>query len=169
MLALIGRQMYCELEPYQGDFVTTIACGVICEENGKILMVREFKEGRFVWNQPVGHLDPHESLFDAAVRETYEETGLIVKLTGLIGVYLWQVNGRRAALRFCFSAEVIGGELEPKDTNEIVAAEWLTREELEDAETEFRTPLTKLCLEDYFAGKCYPLEMLTSLISKLEH
>ena len=156
--------MVIDLDPYRSDFVTTIACGVICEENRKILMVREFKEGRYVWNQPVGHLNPGESLIETAIRETYEETGLIVNPTSLVGVYLWQVNDKRAALRFCFTAQVVGGELAPRDTGEITLAKWLSRNEIMQAEVDFRTPITKQCLEDYFAGRRYPLEVLISIV-----
>jgi 8-oxo-dGTP pyrophosphatase MutT (NUDIX family) len=145
------------------SFVSTIACGVICEQDHKILMVREHKEGKIVWNQPVGHLEPQENLFDAAIRETYEETGLTVELTGFIGAYLWQVSKSRSALRFCFVATVVGGELGPKFTDEIISAHWLTREELIQAEAEFRNPLTKICLEDYFSGKIFPLEAINSV------
>ena len=146
----------------QTSFLTTVACGVICEREGKILMVRERQGGKEVWNQPVGHLEPHETLFEAAIREAQEETGLVVELTGLLGVYVWQMSNQRTALRFCFIAKVIGGELAPKDER-IVAAAWLTRDELSRMEAEFRNPLTKATLEDYFAGKRSSLDVIVHL------
>ena len=41
----------------------------IVERDGLFLMVEEIDEGRTVFNQPAGHLEEHETLFDAARRE----------------------------------------------------------------------------------------------------
>ena len=155
------------IETSKSKYITTIACGVICEYEDKILMVREIKEGRIVWNQPVGHLDPGETLTEAAIRETWEETGLKVELVGLIGTYLWQVNSDRAALRFCFLAKSETFEVAPVHETEIMSAEWVTREQLKQISSEFRTPITQKCLDDYFLGKLYPLESVTSILSFL--
>jgi len=128
-------------------------------------MVHEIKNGKQVWNQPVGHLDPGESLFEAAVREAYEETGFRVILTGLVGVYLWQAGPTYSALRICFTADIAGGEMEPIDKDEIMAAYWLSKDELKAIEPEYRSPITKKCLDDYFAGKRYPLEVVSGLLT----
>lgn len=47
------------------------------------------KAGRLVLNQPAGHLEANESLREAALRETLEETGWDVELTALLGIYLY--------------------------------------------------------------------------------
>ena len=52
---------------------TTVA--TLVENDGTFLMVEEDDNGRTVFNQPAGHLDPGENLVQAAVRETLEETG----------------------------------------------------------------------------------------------
>ncbi len=46
----------------------------IIERDNKFLMVEEFVNKKRVFNQPAGHLDPDESLIDAVIRETLEET-----------------------------------------------------------------------------------------------
>ena len=66
-----------------------ITVATVVEDNGRFLMVEELKGERAVLNQPAGHLDPNESLIDAAIRETLEETGYDVELTGVIGIYLY--------------------------------------------------------------------------------
>jgi len=56
-------------------------------KDGKLLMVQENQPHcRGKWNLPAGHLDQNENMFDAAIREAKEETGLDVKLTGFLGV-----------------------------------------------------------------------------------
>lgn len=62
----------------------------IVEQNGKFLMVEESVEGEIVYNQPAGHLDPNETLLEAVVRETREETAWLFKPEALIGIYLWE-------------------------------------------------------------------------------
>jgi ADP-ribose pyrophosphatase YjhB (NUDIX family) len=144
----------------------TVACGAICEQQGKILMVKEYRldEG-FVLNQPVGKLDLHEDVFEGTRREIKEETGLEIELTHLLGVYVWILNNRTTSIRFCFVARVVGGTLrpEPREDNETVEPVWLSREELRELEGMFRNPITKKCLEDYFCGKRFPLEAIETL------
>ena len=47
---------------------TTVAA--VIEQDGRYLMVEENADGKIVYNQPAGHLDPGESLIDAVIRET---------------------------------------------------------------------------------------------------
>ena len=85
----------------------TVATLVVRE--GRLLMVEEEVRGRRVLNQPAGHLEPDESLFEAALRETLEETGWRVRLTGFVGAYQWKSpdqssgGGGRHYLRFAFA------------------------------------------------------------------
>lgn len=146
------------------EFKTTIACGVICEdENNKVLMVREKKDGKIVWNQPVGHIEPNENLISAAIRETYEETGLMVEITGLVGTYLWCFKESHTVLRYCFSARYSSGTLEPILKEEIMEAKWLSKSELLELKPYFRTPITEACLNDYFSGNIYPLDLIKTI------
>ena len=79
----------------------TVAC--IVPQGDNFLLVEEDVRGQRVLNQPAGHLEPHEALADAAVRETREETGWDVALTHLVGIYQW-ANAQGAYLRFAFAA-----------------------------------------------------------------
>lgn len=61
---------------------------VVVEQEGKFLLVQESKPGRErLYNVPGGHVEGHETLQEAAVREVKEESGYDVELTGLLGVY----------------------------------------------------------------------------------
>ncbi len=83
---------------------TTVA--TIVEQNGRFLMVEEKEAGQQVFNQPAGHLDANESLFEAALRETLEETAWEVELTAYLGTYqyLSDANGI-TYIRHCFIAQ----------------------------------------------------------------
>ncbi|MGR3304443.1 MAG: NUDIX domain-containing protein [Candidatus Scalindua sp.] len=143
-----------------------IACGAVCETDGKILMVKEKrKDEGIVLNQPVGALELNEDICEATRREVKEETGLDIKLTNFLGIYVWLLKNGNTSLRFCFIGCVIGGELgaEIRTDEETVEPIWLSREELKQSEQLFRNPVTKKCLEDYFSGVRYPLDAVRIL------
>ena len=90
------------------EWLPHITVATIVEDNGKFLMVEELKGGRAVLNQPAGHLDPHETLTEAAVRETLEETGWDVEPTGVVGIYLYTAPSNGVTYqRVCFIAKAI--------------------------------------------------------------
>ena len=59
------------------DWHAHVTVATIVEHDGRFLFVEELKGGRLVLNQPAGHLEPRESLLQAAIRETLEETCLL--------------------------------------------------------------------------------------------
>ncbi|WP_017132370.1 NUDIX domain-containing protein, partial [Pseudomonas agarici] len=80
-----------------------ITVATVVEDNGRFLLVEELQNGQVVFNQPAGHLDPDESLSEAAIRETLEETGWDVELTGVIGIYLYTAPSNGVTYqRVCF-------------------------------------------------------------------
>lgn len=69
--------------------------------DGRLLCVEERANGHLVINQPAGHLEPDESLLEAAIRETREETGWNVRITHVVGAYQWKATETgRHYLRF---------------------------------------------------------------------
>ncbi len=62
-----------------------LTVGVVCEKDGKLLMVHESDNGKIVINQPAGHIEPGEAFKTAALRETLEETGYRVVLESVLG------------------------------------------------------------------------------------
>ena len=83
-----------------------ITVATIVERAGKFLMVKENSGGRLVYNQPAGHVEVKESLLDAAIRETLEETAWRVNLEKLLGIYQYTSpeNGI-TYIRHCFICE----------------------------------------------------------------
>ncbi len=137
----------------------------IIERENRFLMVEEKSAGKIVYNQPAGHLDPHESLIEAAMRETLEETGWQFKPEYISGIYRWeQPVTERCYLRVCFVGSCENHDLDqPLDTG-IIQALWLSRDELIEKSQQLRSPLVLRCIDDYLAGKKYPLELLTDII-----
>jgi ADP-ribose pyrophosphatase YjhB (NUDIX family) len=92
---------------------------IVVNDQGGILMIRRTDNGN--WAVPGGGMDPGESITDAAVRETREETGISCAITGLVGIYtnprhviLYTSNGEvRQEFSIVFTARPTGGQLRP--------------------------------------------------------
>ncbi len=138
----------------------TVATVVV--RDGRLLVVEETVGGARVLNQPAGHLEPDESLFDAALRETLEETGWDVELTAFIGAYQWKspVDGRHF-LRMAFAAEPLLHHAGRALDEGIIQALWLTPGELQAESARHRSPLVWRAVEDFLAGRRFPLQALT--------
>lgn len=139
----------------------TVATLVVSD--GRLLCVEERADGRLVLNQPAGHLEPDESLVEAAVRETREETGWNVRVTHLVGAYQWKAETGRHYLRFAFAAEPIDEIPDARLDEGIVRALWLTPAELQALASRHRSPLVWRCVADYLGGSRHPLDLVRHL------
>ena len=146
----------------------TVATVVV--RDGRLLCVEEHSNGGgdnargLVLNQPAGHLEAGESLLDAALRETLEETGWDVRLTAFIGAYQWQApETSRHYLRFAFMAEPVRHHPQRALDTGIVRALWMTPAELSAARDRHRSPLVWQAVADGLAGRRQPLSVLQQL------
>jgi 8-oxo-dGTP pyrophosphatase MutT (NUDIX family) len=142
-----------------------VTVATIVENDGRFLIVEERVRGELVLNQPAGHLEPDESLADAARRETLEETGWTVELEHLVGIYQWSTgNGPDDHfVRFAFAARAVAHDArQPLDTG-IVRALWLTREEIAGGRTRPRSPMVLRCIDDWLAGTRLPLSTIRTI------
>ena len=140
----------------------TVATVVV--RDGRLLCVEERSNGQLVINQPAGHLEPDESLVDAAVRETREETGWNVRITHLVGAYQWKApETRRHYLRFAFAAEAVDQIPGHALDEGIVRALWLTPGELQDLAPRHRSPLVWRTVTDFLGGSRHPLALVQQL------
>ncbi|MDY7559607.1 NUDIX hydrolase [Pseudomonas sp. 10B1] len=143
------------------DWHPHITVATIVEIQGRFLLVEEFKGNRNVLNQPAGHLDPNETLRQAAVRETLEETGWDVELTGVVGIYLYTAPSNGVTYqRVCFAAKPVLHHLERLLDTGIVQALWLSRDELFSQPENWRSELVMRCIDDYLAGPLHDLELI---------
>lgn len=139
----------------------SVTVAAVIERQGRFLLVQERIDGQLVLNQPAGHLDPGESLVAACRREVLEETAHRFEPTGLVGIYRWRDPARDFTfLRFCFRGKIGAAEARPLD-KEIVALHWLTLDQLKHRKSEQRSPLVQKCVEDFLAGRHFPLEIFS--------
>ncbi len=138
-----------------------ITVAAIVEREQRFLMVEERAARRVVLNQPAGHLEARETLIEAVVREALEETAWQFVPQALTGIYLWRnpANGR-SFLRIAFAGVVEGFRADRPLDRGILRTLWLTREELSQSVARHRSPLVMRCVDDFHAGRRYPLEVL---------
>ncbi|AUG76105.1 Putative hydrolase [Kitasatospora sp. MMS16-BH015] len=104
-----------------------IAAAIVVQD-GRVLMVqRRVKEGELSWQFPAGEVEVGESPEAAAVRETAEEVGLMVKAVHPLGERVHPKTGRQMSYTAC---EVVSGTATVVDTEELGALAWITREQI---------------------------------------
>ena len=143
--------------------VVTVAA--VAEQQGRFLLVEEHIGGRLLLNQPAGHLEEGESPESAVAREALEESGWHFEPTALVGIYLW----RHAPTRVTYLRLAFAGELRAHDParpldDGVVRTVWLDRNGLAEAGVRLRSPLVLRCVDDWLAGRRYPLALLHTLI-----
>jgi 8-oxo-dGTP pyrophosphatase MutT (NUDIX family) len=141
-----------------------VTVAAIVELDGRFLMVEERIAGNLVLNQPAGHLEDRETLIEAVVRETREETAWRFHPEALVGVYLWRSPvTERSFLRFAFCGTVDDHQPKlPLDIG-IVRTVWMPREQLVAQTPRLRSPLVLRCLDDFLRGSRQPLDSVASL------
>jgi 8-oxo-dGTP pyrophosphatase MutT (NUDIX family) len=159
------RGMMSNEENFDAIWRPDVTVATIVPRDGRFLVVEETVRDELVLNQPAGHLEAGESLLDAAVRETLEETGWTVELTDLIGAYQWCApDGQKQFLRFTFAATASSHDAtRPLDAG-IVRALWLTRDEIAAQRARLRSPMVLGNVDDWLAGVRFPLRAVQSLL-----
>lgn len=138
---------------------TTVATVVV--QDGRFLMVEETENGRTVFNQPAGHLDQGESLFDAAVRETLEETAWHVTLTDYLGTYVYRAPNGLTYVRHCFVAHPDRHDPDLALDDGIIGAHWLEADSILEAGFNARSPLVVKAVQDFLGGRRLPLDTVS--------
>ncbi len=106
-----------------------VGAGALIDRDGALLLVRRTREPfSNRWNLPAGYLEPNESPAQAALRETREETGLLVEAGLLQGVYFYDDDPRGSGLLIVYRCQVVGGAL--SESSEAEDATYFRREEL---------------------------------------
>jgi 8-oxo-dGTP pyrophosphatase MutT (NUDIX family) len=117
-----------------------------------------------VFNQPSGHLELNESLVEAVIREALEETAWTFVPEAVSGIYQWQHPERNVSfMRVTFAGHVTQHHPERRLDRGIRRTLWLTREEVVQRSSHLRSPMVLQSIDDYLAGKRYPLELLTRM------
>lgn len=141
-----------------------VTVAAIVERDGRFLVVEEHTSDGARLNQPAGHLEAGETLVEAVIRETLEETAHPFAPEALVGVYMAHF-GRPPSegvtyLRFTFC----GTSREPAQDRaldpDIIRTLWMSADELRACQKRHRTPLVMQCIDDYLAGRRFPLDFV---------
>lgn len=143
----------------------SVTVAAIVHREGKFLLVEEETSDGVLFNNPAGHLDPGESLVDAAKREALEESAYTFEPHGWIGAYMSRYVSSRTGedvtyLRFAFIGTVTAHDPTRALDEGILRAVWMTPDEIRACEARHRSPLVMRCLEDALAGRVFPLDAL---------
>lgn len=123
---------------------------VIRAEDGRLVLVkRAIHPGYGLWVFPGGYVDRGEEITAAAIREAREESGLDVRLDGLINIYSYP---RRPLIIVVYAATALGGELCGDD--ECLEARMFSRDEIPWERLAFQS--TNDALRDYLSGRLQP-------------
>lgn len=138
-----------------------LTVATVVEHQGRFLMVRETRDGRQLINQPAGHVEPGEDIRAAALRETLEETGWIVELQHLLGIYTYNAPANGATYyRVCFSATAKCQQPGATLDDDIDSWHWMDYGEICAERNNLRSELVMTCVEDFREARFYPLDLL---------
>ncbi|MBN8480546.1 MAG: NUDIX hydrolase [Xanthomonadales bacterium] len=141
-----------------------VTVATVVPRDGRFLFVEESVRGRLVINQPAGHLEPAETLHEAALRETLEETAWHVELDCLVAVQQWtSATSGSHFIRFTFGARALDHDPARALDAGIVRALWLSRDELAAAGDRLRSPLVLDSVDDWIGGRRLPLDTVRCL------
>lgn len=138
-----------------------VTVAAVVERNGRFLLIEEDVNDETVVNQPAGHWEEGETFAQAAVRETLEETGWSIEITGLVGVYEYKPPELDYAfVRFAFSAKPISHDPQQVLDEGIRRWFWMDQYELRQEIYRHRSPMVQQCVEDYWTVKRWPLSLI---------
>jgi ADP-ribose pyrophosphatase YjhB (NUDIX family) len=130
---------------------------VVENAKGEILMIRRTDNDN--WALPGGAIDLGESVTQAAIRETKEETGIDVEITGLVGIYsdpkhvihYTSNNEVRQEFSILLTADFVGGS--PQVSGESCAVDWVPKERIKDLQMD---PSMYCRVDDYVTSTDWP-------------
>lgn len=108
----------------------------------------------------------NETIIEGAKREVMEETGCDVEITGLCGIFHYQLAHTEAmSVRFCFNCKLISENKDAVLAEDILSYDWKTRDEVQKVITDgkLRSRFAEEIIPHYFSGKNYPLDLLNEI------
>ena len=117
-----------------------------------ILLRRGIEPGLGLWAQPGGFLEVDETVHEAAIRETHEETGLLIEPGEIIGLY---TRLEASVVTIAYEAKIVGGKAAP--TPEAIEVVAFAPEHIPWAGIAFKT--TTIALRDWFERRRPDLEV----------
>jgi 8-oxo-dGTP pyrophosphatase MutT (NUDIX family) len=138
-----------------------VTVAAVVERDGAFLLVEEQTGDGLRYNQPAGHLEAGESLIDAVVRETLEESACDFTPEALLGIYQYAHPGDDVTyLRFAFTGSLSAPHPGRTLDTGILRALWMPVDEIRACRDRHRSPLLMRCVDDYLLGQRHPLQLL---------
>jgi 8-oxo-dGTP pyrophosphatase MutT (NUDIX family) len=147
------------------DWKPHVTVAALIERLGLLLMIDVHTPEGLKLNQPAGHLDAGESLQQAVVRESLEESAWHVEPVALLGMYMSRymhaasgtdVTYLRHAF-ICRALHEMPGRVLDDGIERVV---WMTPQAVLDCPERHRSPLVSRTVEDYLAGRRHPLDVI---------
>lgn len=114
--------------------IVIAASAFVVDDAGRLLMIRRTDSGKYAL--PGGRHELGETMTQTVIRETEEETGLTIEVTGLIGIYSnpdhvieFSDGEVRQEFSICFRGRAVGGE--PRPSDETTEALWVERDQVD--------------------------------------
>jgi 8-oxo-dGTP pyrophosphatase MutT (NUDIX family) len=140
-----------------------VTVAAIAIKDSKYLIVRENCPGSQVLNQPAGHVEEGESLEQAVIRETLEETGWDFKPRYLTGIYHFIAANGETYIRFTWFGDLISERPDYELDPAIEGIQWMSKEDLLNGELNLRNDVVITCISDFEAGNRLPANSVQGL------
>ena len=149
--------------PIRMDQRIHLTAATVVADNDCYLVVKETIDECQVINQPAGHVLPGEDIITAAVRETLEETGWVVRPFGFLGFTTYRSrNNGITYYRASFCAEPIRKDPSQAIDDQIDEILWLSIAEIQESQTTLRSPMVLDSIEQYEKQLIFPLDLFKS-------
>ncbi|MDH5728730.1 MAG: NUDIX hydrolase [Gammaproteobacteria bacterium] len=142
-----------------------VTVAAVIERDQRFLLVEEDVDGLICYNQPAGHWEYGETLIEAVIRETLEESAFHFQPENLLGIYQWNhpQKTQLSYLRFAFTGQIIGKDKDRVLDQGILRTVWLDENDVRNKQAHFRSPQVMQCIQDYLKGLRYPLDLISAL------
>ena len=150
------RDYYDDPGAPKAHTIVPAVTAIVINNSNELLMIERSDNG--YWAVPGGAQDIGESVIDAVKREVAEETGIVVEVVHLTGIYsdprhvIAYDNGEvRQEFSLCFRAKPVGGSL--RMSAEATKVQWVSPEQLDSLKIH---PSMRLRIDHGLAAQCAP-------------
>jgi 8-oxo-dGTP pyrophosphatase MutT (NUDIX family) len=150
------RDYYDDPGAPKANTIVPAVTAIVINNSNELLMIERSDNG--YWAVPGGAQDIGESVIDAVKREVAEETGIVVEVVHLTGIYsdprhvIAYDNGEvRQEFSLCFRAKPVGGSL--RMNAEATKVQWVSPEQLDNLKIH---PSMRLRIDHGLAAQCAP-------------
>lgn len=155
-------------ESHRERLPVSVSCAVFIEDDkGRLLLLQQASEIKGnKWGPPAGGLEAHEDPTEGAIRECLEETGLLINIVDMIGIYTIDRGNSNTGIGFVYRAKVKSGTIKTRE-GEIMDFGYFTWNEIQAMVNEnkiYKPEYNAPCFRDWLAGKSFPADVVKKII-----